>query len=340
VTIIRRAVRTLLRSALALGVVVVVAVGAGCAAVRPAALTVNGEELSRSSVDRELQAIADNPGLQDRITSSEGTIKSSGGAIWLTQLAQQEVVDREVRRRDLTVTADDREAGQARAENFFGPQVFAAFPKWFRDRVTARYSRQQALLRALGTAPTDADVQAAYASAIAELRSQCPSGRFVSHILVPSQQLAAGLAAQARAGTSFEQLASQQSTDSASARNGGALGCIDGQQLAQPFQQAAATLPLNQVSAPVQTQFGWHLILVRDTIPFELLEGALRVRVEQENPNAQRELDALVARADVDVDPRYGRWVVRDDQGSVEPPRGAPRQTTTTAPPTSAAPVP
>jgi parvulin-like peptidyl-prolyl isomerase len=334
-------VRTLLRSVLALGAVVVVAAaGAGCASVRPAALTVNGEELSRSSVDEELEAIADNPGLADRITSSEGTIKSSGGAIWLTQLAQQQVVDREVRRRDLNVTAGDREAGQARGEAFFGAEVFAAFPKWFRDRVTARYSRQQALLRDLGTAPTDADVQAEYATAIAELRSQCPSGRFVSHILVPSQQLAAGLAAQVRAGTSFEQLASQQSSDSASARNGGALGCIDGQQLVPAFQQTAAALPLNQVSAPVQTQFGWHVILVRDTIPFELLEAALRLRVEQQNPAAQRELGELVARADVDVDPRYGRWVVRDDQGTVEPPRGAPRQTTTTAPPTSAVPVP
>jgi parvulin-like peptidyl-prolyl isomerase len=334
-------VRTLLRSVLALGVVVVVGVvGAGCASVRPSALTVNGEELSRSSVDDELQAIADNPGLEDRISSSEGTIKSSGGAIWLTQLAQQQVVDREVQRRDLDVTAEDREAGQARAESFFGPQVFAAFPEWFRDRVIARYSRQQALLRDLGTAPTDADVRAEYDTAIAELRSQCPSGRFVSHILVPSQQLAAGLAAQVRAGTSFEQLASQQSSDSASARNGGALGCIDGQQLVPAFQQAAAALPLNQVSAPVQTQFGWHVILVRDTIPFELLEGALRLRVEQQNPAAQRELDELVAKADVDVDPRYGRWVVRDDQGTVEPPRGAPRQPTTTAPPTSAVPVP
>ena len=43
----------------------------------------------------------------------------------------------------------------------------------------------------------------------------------------------AGLAAQVRAGTSFETLASQQSTDRNSAIDGGALGCIDGQQLAQ-----------------------------------------------------------------------------------------------------------
>jgi parvulin-like peptidyl-prolyl isomerase len=331
-------VRTLLRVSLALVGIVAVTAVTGCSAVRPPALTVNGSDVSRSSVDDELQAIADNPGLQGQISSSDGTIKSNGSAIWLTQVAQQEVVDREVERRGIKATAADRRAGQAQAESFFGPQVFAEFPKWFRDRTTAGFSRQQALLRATGTAPSDADVRAAYETAITQLRAQCPSGRFVSHILVPSQQLAAGLATQITAGRSFEQLASQQSTDSGSARDGGALGCIDGQQLVPAFQQAASTLPLNQVSAPVQTQFGWHLILVRDTIPFELLENGLRLRLEQQSPAAQRELDARVARADVDVDPRYGRWVVRDGKGTVEPPRGAPRRPATSTPTTGAVP--
>jgi parvulin-like peptidyl-prolyl isomerase len=331
-------VRTLLRVSLALAGVVAVTAVTGCSAVRPPALTVNGSDVSRSTVDEELQAIADNPGLQDQIASSDGTIKSSGSTIWLTQITRQEVIDREVSRRGIEVTAADRRAGLAQAENFFGPQVFAEFPEWFRDRAVAGSSRQQALLRATGTAPSDADVRAAYQTAINQLRLQCPSGRFVSHILVPSQQLAAGLAAQISAGRSFEQIASQQSTDSGSARDGGALGCIDGQQLVPAFQQAASTLPLNQVSAPVQTQVGWHLILVRDTIPFELLENGLRLRLEQQSPAAQRELDARVARADVDVDPRYGRWVVRDGRGTVEPPPGAPRQPATTTPTTGAVP--
>ena len=252
----------------------------------------------------------------------------------------QQVVDREVERRHITVRATDRRAGRAQAANFFGPRAFVAFPKWFRDQTTDEFARQQALLRATGTPPSDADVRAAYETAVGQFRQQCPSGRFVSHILVPSQQLAAGLAAQIRAGASFEQIASQQSTDTTSARDGGALGCIDGQQLVPAFQQVAATLPLNQVSAPVQTQFGWHLILVRDTIPFEQLENGLRARLEQQSPAAQRALNARVARADVDVDPRYGRWVVRGGRGMVEPPRGAPRPTTTAPPTTVPEPVP
>jgi PPIC-type PPIASE domain len=334
-------VKTLVRSALALVAVAALSAGvAGCSVVRPATLTVNGHEISQSSVNRELSAIADNPALGPRIAETDGTIKSGGAAVWLTQLVTQQVVDRELERRRISLTPPDLQLGQAQAEDFFGgAEVFARFPKWFRDRVTERFARHQALFREIGTTPTDADVLTAYGTTITQLRSQCPSGRFVSHILVPARQQADTLAAQLRAGASFEQLARQLSTDRVSAADGGALGCIDGQQFTPPFAQVASTGPLNQVSAPVQTQFGWHLVLVRDTIPFEVLEPTLRQRLEQQNPEAQRELGALVARAKVDVDPRYGRWVVREDRGTVEPPRGARRLTPETATPPTGPPT-
>jgi hypothetical protein len=342
VTNIRRAVRTLCRSSLALAALAAVGFGvAGCSAVRPAALTVNGHDISQSSVNRELEAIADNPGLRSRLSETEGTIKSSGTAVWLTQLVSNEVVDRELARRRIKVSPDDQQLGVAQAEDFFGgANVFAPFRAWFRERVVERFARQQALFREIGTPTGDADVQAAYLTTIARLRAECRSGRFVSHILVPTREQAAALAAQLAAGASFEAVARQQSTDRVSAADGGELGCIDGQQFTPPFAQAASAAPLNQVAGPVQTEFGWHLILVRDTIPFEVLEGPLRRQLAQQSPEAQRKLGALVAKAKVDVDPRYGRWVVRAGRGTVEPPRGAPSLSATTptaptAPPTS-----
>jgi hypothetical protein len=341
VTIIARTVRRLPRSSFALAAAVVaVVVAVSCSSVRPPALTVNGSDISRDSVDRQLKAIADNPDLKGQISDTEGSIKSNGSSIWLTHVVTQQVADRQVQRRGITVRAGDRRAGQTEAADFFGPQAFAAFPKWFRDQTAGEFARQQALFRATGSPPTDADVRAAYQTAITQFREQCPSGRFVSHILVPTQQLAAGLAAQIRAGASFEQIASQQSIDTTSARDGGALGCIDGQQLDPAFQQVAASLPLNQLSAPVQTQFGWHLILVRDTIPFEQLQNGIRQRLEQQSPAAQRKLIARVARADVDVNPRYGRWVVRNGRGTVQPPPGAPPPATTAPATTVPEPVP
>jgi hypothetical protein len=327
-------VKTLVRSSFALVAVAGLSLGvAGCNTVRPPSVSVNGHDISQSSVDRELTAIAENPGLRQRISDTDGTIRSSGAAIWLTQVVEQEVVDEQVRRRDLAVTTADRRAAQARAAEFFGPQVFAEFPKWFRSQVLDGYARREALSRAIATPvptePTEEEVRAAYATTIEQLRAQCPSGRFVSHIVVPSRDQAEALATQIRGGASFEQLAREQSIDQGSASSGGALGCLEGQQL---VSQAARSQPLDQVSAPVPAQAGWQLVMVRDTIPFELLEPGLRQQLVRQNPEAQRKLDELVAKADVEVDPRYGRWVVRNGRGTVEPPRGAPGLTPTTTP--------
>ncbi|HYU38513.1 MAG TPA: peptidylprolyl isomerase [Acidimicrobiia bacterium] len=329
--------KSVVRSSLALVAVVGVAVAAGCNAVRPPALSVNGQDFSRSSIDDDLATIADNPGLRDRIAETEGTIRSSGAAIWLTHLVEQQVVDQQVRRRDITVTTDDRRAAEGRASDFFGPQAFAAFPESFQVRVLEGYARREALSRTI-EAPvvTDADVLAAYVTTINQLRAQCPSGRFVSHIIVPSRQQADALAAQIRSGASFEQLAREQSVDQGSAPNGGALGCLEGQQL---VSQAVRSQPLDEVSSPVPAQAGWQLVMVRDTIPFELLEGPLRQQLVQQSPAAQRNLNELVAKAEVDVDPRYGRWVVRNGRGTVEPPRGARSLTAPTSPPSGATPT-
>jgi parvulin-like peptidyl-prolyl isomerase len=331
-------VKSLVRSLLALVVAAAVSLGAGCSAVRPAALTVNGHEFSQSSIDDELGAIADNPGLRDRIAATDGTIRSSGTAIWLTQVVEQQVVDEQVRRRHISVTATDARAAQARAADFFGPQVFGAFPKWFQSQVLAGYGRREALSRTLEPPPvvTDEDVRAAYVTTIEQFRAQCPSGRFVSHIIVPSRQQADALASQIRGGASFEQLAREQSIDQGSAPNGGALGCLEGQQL---VSQAVRSQPLDQVSAPVPAQGGWQLVLVRDTIPFEVLEPLLRQQLAPRPADPQPQLNELVAKAKVDVDQRYGRWVVRNGRGTVEPPRGARRATPTTPPPTGPTPT-
>jgi hypothetical protein len=336
-------VRTFVRSSLALVALAAVGIAAsGCSAVRPAALTVNGHDISQSSVNRELKAIADNPGLGSRLSATDGTIKSGGTAVWLTQVVANQVVDRELMRRHIKISREDQQLGTTQAEDFFGDaSVFARFPTWFRDRVVERFVRQQALSRTIAGPTSDDDVRAAYLTAVARLRAQCPSGRFVSHILVPTREQAAGLAAQLAAGATFEQLAAQQSTDRVSAADGGELGCIDGQQFTPPFTQAVSTAPLNQVTGPVQTEFGWHLILVRDTIPFGVLEGPLRRQLAQQSPEAQRKLGQLVGKAKVDVDPRYGRWVVRAGLGTVQPPRGAAKlspattPTAPTGPPTS-----
>ena len=83
-----------------------------------------------------------------------------------------------------------------------------------------------------------------------------------SHILVPTEQEALALKKQIEnEEITFEKAASLYSK-CPSSRNGGDLGYFTRGQMVKPFEDAAFALQLNEVSAPVQTSFGYHLIKV------------------------------------------------------------------------------
>ncbi len=71
------------------------------------------------------------------------------------------------------------------------------------------------------------------------------------------------------AGASFEELAKVYSTDPSAKQNLGDLGYFTVFQMVYPFESAAYETPVGQVSMPVRTQFGYHLIKVVDKIPYE-----------------------------------------------------------------------
>lgn len=317
---------------------VTVAAGACSGGSAAAAVTVNGTTVSQPTVDRELAAIRSNPQLQSQATAAGA--RSVIDATWLTAVVETEVAAQAVRRAHVRITSDDRAAAQTWADGYFGDaSVFAAFPKWFRDSVLARYANVPAIVRKHAKQPTDADVQADYERSLAQ---NCPSGRLVSHILVSSQQAALSVEAQLAAGTTFAQLAMKQSTDTASASRGGALGCIDNQQLDPTFAAAANATPVGKVSAPVHTQFGWHVIKVenvRSAVPLASVEKEIRVDLVEQSPEGMQALVKTMAAAKVKVAPRYGKWVVRNGQGQVQPRTPATSSTTsTTAPSRTGAP--
>jgi parvulin-like peptidyl-prolyl isomerase len=84
------------------------------------------------------------------------------------------------------------------------------------------------------------------------------------HILVATEDLAKQLYDQANGGASFEELAKTNSTDATTSATGGDLGWITRGQMVTPFADAAFNLQPGQISAPVQTEFGWHIIKVVD----------------------------------------------------------------------------
>ncbi|MCO6504066.1 MAG: peptidylprolyl isomerase [Snodgrassella sp.] len=90
----------------------------------------------------------------------------------------------------------------------------------------------------------------------------------VQHILIKndnaiSRKLIDQIAQQARAGASFEQLARQYSQDG-SAKNGGDLGWLTDGETVPQFESTFKSLQPGQISQPVRTQFGWHVIRLKE----------------------------------------------------------------------------
>ena len=80
-----------------------------------------------------------------------------------------------------------------------------------------------------------------------------------SHILVKTEAEAIALIKEIEAGKSFAQAAAEKSL-CPSGRNGGDLGFFGKGMMVKPFEDAAFNLEVGEISQPVQTQFGWHLI--------------------------------------------------------------------------------
>jgi peptidyl-prolyl cis-trans isomerase C len=81
-----------------------------------------------------------------------------------------------------------------------------------------------------------------------------------SHILVEKKEDADAIAAKLKDGGDFAALAKEKSIDTGSGANGGDLGFFAKGQMVKPFEDAVYALKAGEVSAPVQSQFGWHII--------------------------------------------------------------------------------
>ena len=83
----------------------------------------------------------------------------------------------------------------------------------------------------------------------------------VSHILVQSEADAIKIKSDIKTYEDFQQYAKMYS-DCPSARNGGYLGCFGHGQMVKPFEQAAFTGEIGEVTGPVKTKFGYHLLWI------------------------------------------------------------------------------
>ncbi|TDK44397.1 peptidylprolyl isomerase [Antarcticimicrobium luteum] len=152
----------------------------------------------------------------------------------------------------------------------------------------------------MATAAGEDDLRAAYE---AQYGAAYDEREFnASHILVETEEEAQAIKAELDGGADFAALAKEKSTGP-SGPNGGELGWFEKGMMVPEFETAVMTLEPGQVSDPVQTQFGWHVVKLNESRQKEApdfdsvrddLAGELRQKAVSER------VDALVAAAEVE----------------------------------------
>lgn len=108
---------------------------------------------------------------------------------------------------------------------------------------------------------SEAQARAAYDEQIGKLKPE--QEVHARHILVKTEDEAKDLVKKLKAGADFKELA-QKSSDGGSARSGGDLGYFARGQMVKSFEDAAFALEPGQISDPIKSEFGWHVIKVED----------------------------------------------------------------------------
>lgn len=144
--------------------------------------------------------------------------------------------------------------------------------------------REMYLERHLAAAVTDENVRARYDEVLAN--SEAGEELHARHILVKSEEEARAVITELDAGADFAALAAERSTGP-SGPSGGDLGYFAAEQMVPEFSKAAFAMQPGEYSKdPVQTQFGFHVILVEDRRAveppsFESQKEALREELSQ-----------------------------------------------------------
>jgi foldase protein PrsA len=136
---------------------------------------------------------------------------------------------------------------------------------------------------------SDADIQAYYEKNPTQY--QQPASREVRHILVKTEALAQKLHDQIQGGADFAKLAQKYTQDQASKADGGKFTAFKGRTV-EPFDEFVFSAKTGDLSDPIKTEFGWHIIEVLSAIkpatttPLDQVKDSIKTTVLQTKQNA------------------------------------------------------
>jgi peptidyl-prolyl cis-trans isomerase C len=200
----------------------------------------------------------------------------------------------------------------------------------FDDRM--QYWRRRALRdtyfdQTVKSSVSDTEAKKFYDSQIAQMKPQ--EELKARHILVESKDKAKEVFEKIAHGGDFAKLAKEFSKDPGSKDDGGDLGFFGRGQMVPQFEEAAFALKPGDVSQPIETQFGWHLIRIdekREKTPPAYDQVKDRIVASMIHRKAQELATDLRTKAKVDyVDPAVKKMIEDEKAAAAQPaPGGAP----------------
>ena len=265
-----------------------------------AVAVVNGDAISRNALDLAMARSKRGYKEQKRAFPKAGTtqfqqIQQSA----LTFLVQLQELEQKARQLGVTITQKQIDAKYAELEKQLGgaknlkaqAKAQGLTLQDVRDVVIRPNLLSEGIYKKVtkDVKVTDKDVSDYYKKNV-KLYQQ-PESRDVRHILVSDRTLANKLYDKIKAGANFATLAKKYSKDPGSRAQGGKLTIVKGQ-TAAPFDQTAFLLDKGQVSRPVKTQYGWHIIQALSdvkpakTTPLKDVKAAIKQQLLQTRQRA------------------------------------------------------
>lgn len=293
-----------------LGLVLAACGGANIAA------TVNGVELA----DGEVLALAERPS-DETVTDAEGFRNLLTNAILTEAMVTAAETDFGLENLDSKESIDAFIAG-ASPDDLGILQSVSANPGLSEDAVNL--VAQQLLVRATVKEALANDTD--YLEGVWQDNQDLLIQACARHILVASEEESQAVRDRLEAGEDFATVAAEVSLDVQSP--GGVLPCpVNPSVYIDPFSSVVATAPVGELVGPVETQFGWHIIIV-DSREYpesldELAADPLRwIPAELLDSAWSNWLNSAVADADISVRSQIGTWYSPVD--GILPPRPSP----------------
>jgi parvulin-like peptidyl-prolyl isomerase len=261
-----------------------------------AVAVVNGDAISRGEFDHAMARSKRGYTQQHRAWPKAGTtqfqqIQQSA----LTFLVQLQELEQKAKQLDVNVTEKQIDAKYAQLQKQLGgaknlkaqAKAQGLTLQDVRDVVIRPNLLSEAIYKKVteDVKVSDKDVSDYYKKNV-KLYQQ-PESRDVRHILVSNRALANKLYDRIKGGANFAALAKKYSKDPGSKAQGGKLTIVKGQ-TAAPFDQTAFLLDKGQVSRPVKTQYGWHIIQALSdvkparTTPLKDVKAAIKQQLLQQ----------------------------------------------------------